>query len=86
VRCRIAMAIHTPRHRQRRHVLDLRHLIDATMARLTPDTLAHMNRVIDVKRSRAVASRVATESADPSRHSAEPAPSVRSTSRAACGS
>ena len=42
------MAVHAPRHGQWSHLPHLCHLIDATVARLTPHALVDMDRVIEV--------------------------------------
>jgi len=43
-----SMAIDTPRHRERRDLLDLSHAIDSTMTVFTPYALRHVHRVIEV--------------------------------------
>jgi len=48
MRSGVAMAIHAPCHRERRDLLNLCHLIDATMTCLTSDALVDVNRVIEV--------------------------------------
>ncbi|MGI8548606.1 MAG: hypothetical protein ACR2M1_14980 [Gemmatimonadaceae bacterium] len=42
------MAVNAPRHGQRRDLLDHAHAIDATVTRLTPNSFADVNRMIEV--------------------------------------
>jgi len=45
---RIAMALHAPLHIQRVHFIHQRHLVHSSMTRRAPDTLVHVNAVIEV--------------------------------------
>ena len=50
----IAMTLQTPLHLQRRDLPCLRHLIDSTVTGRTPDTLVHVNTVIEIDEVRQV--------------------------------
>ena len=42
------MAIQTPLHQQRRHLIGERHLVDPAVARRAADALVHVNAVIEI--------------------------------------
>lgn len=54
VRCRIAMAVETPRHRHGLRFFDGGHRVNSTVAGGATDALAHVNRVVKVDEVRSI--------------------------------